>query len=53
MPPSTPDESAAPRRRGATNKRVSNARLKAELGYRFKYPTFREGYLAEIHRLAG
>jgi nucleoside-diphosphate-sugar epimerase len=53
MPPSGPEEPAAPRRRGATHKRVSNARLKVALGYRLKYPTFREGYLAEIRRLAG
>lgn len=32
------------RKRGVTNKTVSNRRLKAELGYRFKFPTFREGY---------
>ena len=28
------------------NKRVSNARLKAELGYRFRYPSYREGLAA-------
>lgn len=33
-----------PSRRGTTNKRVSNQRLRAELGYAFKYPTFRQGY---------
>jgi nucleoside-diphosphate-sugar epimerase len=32
------------RKRGLTNKRVSNARLKQELGYRFKFPSFREGF---------
>jgi hypothetical protein len=25
--------------------------LKWELGYQFKYPTFRQGYAAEIQRL--
>jgi nucleoside-diphosphate-sugar epimerase len=36
------------RKRGATNKKVSNRKLKAEFGYEFKYPTFREGYAAEL-----
>ena len=31
-------------KRGATNKRVSNRRLRDELGYQFKYPSFREGF---------
>jgi nucleoside-diphosphate-sugar epimerase len=39
------------RKRGLTNKRVLNRRLTMELGYRFKYPTFRQGYTAEIRRL--
>ena len=30
----------------AESKRVSNARVKDELGYRFRYPTFREGLKA-------
>jgi len=30
---------------------VSNRKLKMELGYRFKYPTFRQGYSAELLRL--
>jgi hypothetical protein len=34
-----------------TNKQVSNRKLKMELGYEFKYPTFRQGYTAEIQRL--
>jgi nucleoside-diphosphate-sugar epimerase len=34
------------RKRGASNKRVSNARLKKELNYSFQYPTFREGFVA-------
>jgi nucleoside-diphosphate-sugar epimerase len=48
QPPSAPEEPEAARKRGTTNKRVSNRRLKQELGYRFKYPTFREGYAVEI-----
>ncbi len=38
------------RKRGTTNKRVSNAKLRA-LGYTFKYPNFRLGYEAEIAQL--
>jgi nucleoside-diphosphate-sugar epimerase len=34
----------AARKRGITNKKISNAKLKHQLGYRFKYPSFREGY---------
>ena len=50
-PPSAPENSLKDRKRGATNKRVSNRRLKMELGYQFKYPNFRIGYSAEILRL--
>ena len=50
-PPSVPEDSAEDRKRGVTNKRVSNRRLKMELGYQFKYPNFRKGYTAEIQRL--
>ncbi len=42
MPPAA-TEPAPPSKRGGSNKRVSNRKLKTELGYRFKYPTFREG----------
>jgi nucleoside-diphosphate-sugar epimerase len=51
LPPSVPLETGAERKRGVTNKRVSNRRLKMELGYQFTYPTFRQGYTAEILRL--
>ena len=51
MPPVGPDNSDDTRKRGVTNKRVSNRKLKMELGYRFKYPTFRQGYSAELLRL--
>jgi len=40
------------RKRGVTNKRVLNHHLKQQLGYQFKYPTFRKGYAKEIQRLA-
>ena len=38
------------RKRGVTNKRVSNAKLRAELKYEFRFPDFRAGYGAEIAR---
>lgn len=51
MPPFVPEAESADRKRGLTNKKVSNRRLKMELGYQFKYPTFRQGYTAEIQRM--
>jgi nucleoside-diphosphate-sugar epimerase len=51
LPPSVSEDLDAVRKRGVTNKKVSNRRLKMELGYQFKYPTFRQGYTAEILRL--
>ena len=51
MPPFATDVENAERKRGLTNKKISNRRLKMELGYQFKYPTFRQGYTAEITRL--
>ena len=51
MPPFVSADAEANRKRGVTNKRVSNQRLKKMLGYQFKYPTFREGYAAEIERM--
>jgi nucleoside-diphosphate-sugar epimerase len=50
-PPSVPENSVEDRKRGVTNKRVSNRRLKMELGYQFKHPNFRIGYSAELLRL--
>lgn len=50
-PPSVPENTEENRKRGVTNKRVSNRKLKMELGYPFKYPNFRKGYTAEIQRL--
>lgn len=51
LPPSVTEDAEANRKRGVTNKKVSNRRLKMELGYQFKYPTFRQGYTAELIRL--
>ena len=51
LPPSEPENPAENRKRGMTNKRVLNRRLKMELGYQFKYPNFRKGYTAELLRL--
>lgn len=50
-PPSAPDNPDEPRKRGITNKRVSNRKLKMELGYQFKQPNFRKGYTDELIRL--
>lgn len=51
MPPPVPADAEAWRRRGVTNKRVSNAKLHAELGYQFQFPDFRAGYAAEVARV--
>ncbi len=51
MPPFVQEDSEEHRKRGRTNKKVLNRRLKMELGFTFKYPTFRQGYSAEIQRL--
>ena len=51
LPSSASEDAEAVRKRGVTNKKVSNRRLKMELGYQFKYPTFRQGYTAELIRL--
>jgi nucleoside-diphosphate-sugar epimerase len=51
MPPKVAADADAWRRRGVTNKRVSNAKLRSELKYKFQFPDFRAGYAAEIARL--
>lgn len=51
MPPITAEPAPSRKKRAITNKRISNAKLKSELAYRFKYPSWREGYAAEIARL--
>ncbi len=49
-----PNSEDAPRRRPlAGNKRVANARLKTELAWRLRFPTFREGYDWELARAGG
>jgi len=50
MPPVRAAAVAA-RKRAITDKRIANSKLKAETGYRFEYPTYREGYTSEIKRL--
>ena len=50
MPPFQEIENVG-RKRGTTNKRVSNRKLRLELDCELKYPTFRQGYSAEIARL--
>ena len=47
------DHPKAERKRGVTSKRVSNYKLKSDLGYHFKYPSFREGYAAELRKASG
>jgi nucleoside-diphosphate-sugar epimerase len=51
LPPFGPADAETERKRGVTNKRVCNRKLKTELGYPFKYPDFRKGYAAELERL--
>ena len=51
LPPSVAGDANAARKRGVTNKRVSNAKLRGELNYEFHFPDFRAGYAAEIARL--
>lgn len=51
MPPFVPESAAPAAKRGATNKKVLNRKIRMELGYPFRYPTFRQGYTAEIQRL--
>lgn len=54
LPPSAPVEQNAQTASGrplTSNKRVSNRKLKEELGYKLKYPTFREGYNSRIEEI--
>ena len=51
LPPRAVVDAEATRKRGVTNKRVSNAKLQAELKYQFQFPDFRAGYAAEIARM--
>lgn len=51
MPPPSP-LGEGPRKRPTTSKRISNRRLRTDLGYSLRYPTFREGYEAELAGLS-
>jgi nucleoside-diphosphate-sugar epimerase len=51
LPPFVPESRKNASKRGDTNKRVLNRKLKMELGCVFRYPTFRQGCTAEIQRL--
>jgi nucleoside-diphosphate-sugar epimerase len=51
MPAMVSTDAEVLRKRGMTNKRISNAKLRAELKYEFQFPGFRAGYAAEIARL--
>jgi nucleoside-diphosphate-sugar epimerase len=51
LPPVVSQAPESARKRGLSHKRVQNGRLKQELGYMLKYPTFRDGYKEEILRL--
>lgn len=51
LPPVAPEDAAAPRKRGLTNKRIANRKLKTELDFTFTFPDFKSGYSAEIQRL--
>jgi len=48
MPPFVPEPDPSTRRRGITNKRVSNKLFKETFGFKYKYPTFREGFAEEL-----
>ena len=51
LPPIANEDSTGPRKRGLTNKRISNGKLKRELGFEFQFPNYQAGYLSEIVRL--
>ncbi len=51
MPPFVKEDGAGPRKRAPTHKKVSNRKLRMELGCALHYPTFRQGYTAEIKRM--
>jgi nucleoside-diphosphate-sugar epimerase len=52
MPSIVPEDAAASRKRGLTNKRISNRKLRMELGVDLKFRDYRSGYTNEIQRLA-
>ncbi len=48
LPASVPADAASWRKRGVTNKRVSNAKLRTQLKYEFQFPDYRAGYAAAV-----
>ncbi|MBW8864216.1 MAG: SDR family oxidoreductase [Verrucomicrobia bacterium] len=52
LPPRAASDVEVWRKRGVTNKRVSNAKLLAGLKYQYQFPDFRAGYAAELRQLA-
>lgn len=48
LPPAASEAEATARKRGLTHKRVSNRKMRKELGWQPRFPTFREGYAEAI-----
>ena len=53
LPPKVAADAEVWRKRGVTNKCVSNAKLRAELKYEFRFPDVRAGYKPEIRQFLG
>ncbi len=51
MPEFVPETETPEGKRALTQKKVLNRKLRMELGCQLKYPTFRQGYTAEVQRL--
>lgn len=51
LPPIASEDSSAPRKRGLTHKRISNVKLRQEIGFEFNHPDYKSGYTEEIRRL--
>ncbi|MBK9139116.1 MAG: SDR family oxidoreductase [Verrucomicrobia bacterium] len=51
IPSAVSEDPPSGRRRGLTNKRVSNRKLREATGWTPLFPSFREGFLAELQRL--
>ncbi len=51
VPPSAAEEPGVKRPRGMTSKRILNRKLREATGWTLRYPTFREGFAAELERL--
>jgi nucleoside-diphosphate-sugar epimerase len=51
LPPRVTADTEVWRKRGVTNKRISNAKLLEKLQYQFKFPDFRAGYATEIAQM--